>query len=149
MAFIEQEAFTEADDITAEDQQSNVQETRQEQSQEQAEQTSVVDKVIPDKYKGKSVEDIVKMHQEAEKMIGRQAQEVHEVRSLADQLLKRQLEVDKKSEVVENTPEVDFFENPQTAVQRAIESNPAILEAKAAALELKQMKTAQKLAVVF
>jgi hypothetical protein len=35
--------------------------------------------VIPEKYKGKSVEEIVKMHQEAEKMIGRQAQEVHEV----------------------------------------------------------------------
>ena len=146
MAFIEQESFTEADDITAEDQQSTSQETRQEQPQDQVSQDSVLDKVIPDKYKGKSVEDIVKMHQEAEKMIGRQAQEVHEVRSLADQLLKRQLEVDNKSEVVENTPEVDFFENPQTAVQRAIENNPAVLEAKAAALELKQMKTAQQLA---
>jgi len=147
MAFIEQDSFTEADDITAEDQQNTSQGTQQEQSQGQVEQTdSVVDKVIPDKYKGKSVEDIVKMHQEAEKMIGRQAQEVHEVRSLADQLLKRQLEVDKKPEVVENTPEVDFFENPQTAVQRAIENNPAVLEAKAAALELKQMKTAQQLA---
>lgn len=107
MAFIEQESFTEADDITAEDQQSTSQETRTEQPQDSTQQDSVVDKVIPDKYKGKSVEDIVKMHQEAEKMIGRQAQEVHEVRSLADQLLKRQLEVDKKPEVVENTPEVD------------------------------------------
>jgi hypothetical protein len=28
---------------------------------------------LPEKYKGKSVEDIVKMHQEAEKLIGRQA----------------------------------------------------------------------------
>lgn len=146
MAFIEQESFTEADDITAEDQQSTSQETRTEQPQDSVQQDSVVDKVIPDKYKGKALEDIVKMHQEAEKMIGRQAQEVHEVRTLADQLLKRQLEVDKKPEVVENTPEVDFFENPQTAVQRAIESNPAILEAKAAARELKQMKTAQQLA---
>lgn len=146
MALIEQDSFLEADDITAEDQQKASQETPPEQTQEQVEQDSVVDKVIPDKYKGKSIEDIVKMHQEAEKMIGRQAQEVHEVRSLADQLLKRQLEVDKTPEVVENTPEVDFFENPQTAVQRAIENNPAVLEAKAAALELKKMKTAQQLA---
>ena len=36
--------------------------------------------VIPEKYKGKSLEDIVKMHQEAEKLIGKQAQEVGEVR---------------------------------------------------------------------
>lgn len=146
MALIEQESF-EADNIEAEDQQEQQnQETPQEQPQEEVNSNSVVDKVIPDKYKGKSIEEIVKMHQEAEKMIGRQAQEVHEVRSLADQLLKRQLEVDKPSEVVENTPEVDFFENPQTAVQRAIETNPAVLEAKQAALELKKMKTAQQLA---
>ena len=147
MALIEQESFVEADNIEAEDQQEQQnQETPQEQPQEEVNNDSVLDKVIPDKYKGKSIEDIVKMHQEAEKMIGRQAQEVHEVRSLADQLLKRQLDVDKSPEVVENTPEVDFFENPQTAVQRAIENNPAVLEAKAAALELKKMKTAQQLA---
>ena len=147
MALIEQESILEADNIEAEDQEEKqTLETPQEQPQDNVNNDSVVDKVIPDKYKGKSIEEIVKMHQEAEKMIGRQAQEVHEVRSLADQLLKRQLEVDKPSEVVENTPEVDFFENPQTAVQRAIENNPAVLEAKQAALELKKMKTAQQLA---
>ena len=145
MALIEQESF-EADQIDAEDNQETVvQETPQEQTPEETVQETA-EQALPDKYKNKSVEDIIRMHQEAEKMIGRQAQEVHEVRSLADQLLKRQLDADKKPEVVENTPEVDFFENPQTAVQRAIENNPAVLEAKAAALELKKMKTAQQLA---
>ena len=145
MALIEQESF-EADQIDAEDNQETVvQETPQEQTPEETVQETA-EQSLPDKYKNKSVEDIIRMHQEAEKMIGRQAQEVHEVRSLADQLLKRQFDADKKPEVVENTPEVDFFENPQTAVQRAIENNPAVLEAKAAALELKKMKTAQQLA---
>ena len=51
---------------------------------------------IPEKYKGKSLEDIVKMHQEAEKLIGRQAQEVGEVRRLADELLKQQLSSNKQ-----------------------------------------------------
>lgn len=112
----------------------------------QEEQTPepVVENVIPEKYKGKSLDDIVRMHQEAEKMIGRQAQEVHEVRSLADQLLKRQLEAD-KAPTVESAPEVDFFENPQDSIKRAIENNPAVLEAKQANLELKRMKTAQQL----
>jgi hypothetical protein len=104
----------------------------------------VVEQVIPEKYKGKSLDDIVRMHQEAEKMIGRQAQEVHEVRSLADQLLKRQLEAD-KTPAVESAPEVDFFENPQDSIKRAIENNPAVLEAKQANLEFKRMKTAQQL----
>jgi hypothetical protein len=108
-------------------------------------QEVVVENVVPDKYKGKAFEDIVKMHQEAEKMIGRQAQEVHEVRSLADQLLKRQLESD-KVQTVESAPEVDFFENPQDSIKRAIENNPAVLEAKQANLEFKRMKTAQQLA---
>ena len=88
MALIEDESFDqELDSITEE----------QPKETPVAEQTQevVVETVIPDKYKGKSLDEIVKMHQEAEKMIGRQAQEVHEVRSLADQLLKRQLEADK------------------------------------------------------
>ena len=46
---------------------------------------------IPDKYRGKSLDDIIKMHQEAEKLIGKQAQEVGEVRKLADELIKQNL----------------------------------------------------------
>jgi len=136
MAIIEEESFDSNEDQTV----ATVDETpAQEQPQETVE-------VIPEKYKDKSITDIVRMHQEAEKMIGRQAQEVHEVRTLADQLLKRQLESDNKQPVVESAPEVDFFENPQDSIKRAIENNPAVLEAKQANLELKRMKTAQQLA---
>ena len=39
---------------------------------------------IPEKYRGKQLSDIIKMHQEAEKLIGKQAQEVSEVRKLAE-----------------------------------------------------------------
>jgi len=138
MAFISEESFDPNLDTIDEEQ-------PQETPQAEQPQEVVVEKVIPDKYKDKSLEDIVKMHQEAEKMIGRQAQEVHEVRSLADQLLKRQLESD-KAPTVESAPEVDFFENPQDSIKRAIENNPAVIEAKQANLELKRMKTAQQLA---
>jgi hypothetical protein len=100
---------------------------------------------LPEKYKGKSVEDIVKMHQEAEKLIGRQAQEVHEVRSLADQLLKQQLETKQQSKPIETVPEEDFFADPKQAVLKTVDQHPAVLEAKQASLELKRMQTAQKL----
>ena len=136
MALIETESLMDGE-IEIEEQ---VTETPQEEQTPE----SVVEQVIPEKYKGKSLDDIVRMHQEAEKMIGRQAQEVHEVRSLADQLLKRQLEAD-KAPTVESAPEVDFFENPQDSIKRAIENNPAVLEAKQANLEFKRMKTAQQL----
>lgn len=100
---------------------------------------------LPEKYKGKSVEDIVRMHQEAEKLIGRQAQEVHEVRSLADQLLKQQLESKQYSKPAETVPEEDFFADPKQAVLKTVDQHPAVLEAKQASLELKRMQTAQKL----
>lgn len=138
MALIEDESFDQEFDTITEEQ------PKETPVVEQTPEV-VVENEIPDKYKGKSLDDIVKMHQEAEKMIGRQAQEVHEVRSLADQLLKRQLEADKTPNV-ESAPEVDFFENPQDSIKRAIENNPAVLEAKQANLELKRMKTAQQLA---
>jgi hypothetical protein len=102
---------------------------------------------LPEKYKGKSAIEIAKMHQEAEKLIGRQANEVHEVRSLADQLLKQQLEANKKvqQQPIEESLEDDFFADPKQAVNRQVEKHPAVVEARQAALEMKKMKTAQQL----
>lgn len=102
---------------------------------------------LPEKYRGKSAIEIAKMHQEAEKLIGRQANEVHEVRSLADQLLKQQLESNKKvqQEPIEESLEEDFFADPKQAVNRQVEKHPAVIEARQAALEMKKMKTAQQL----
>jgi hypothetical protein len=118
-----------------------------------ADNTEVVDNVepaveeLPEKYKGKSAADIAKMHQEAEKLIGRQANEVHEVRSLADQLLKQQLESNKKvqQQPIEESLEEDFFADPKQAVNRQVEKHPAVIEARQAALEMKKMRTAQQL----
>lgn len=103
---------------------------------------------LPEKYKGKTAAEIAKMHIEAEKLIGRQANEVHEVRSLADQLLKQQLEANKKVQQtpIEESLEEDFFTDPKQAVNRQVEKHPAVIEARQAALEMKKMKTAQQLA---
>lgn len=145
--------FIEQDELFESNENEVVQNVNQEDSTKveqpsETKQESVVDSIIPDKYKGKSVEDIVKMHQEAEKLIGRQAQEVHEVRSLADQLLKQQLEANKKvaEQPIEESLEEDFFVDPKQAVARTVEKHPAVIEARQAALEMKKMKTAQQLA---
>ena len=94
---------------------------------------------IPSKYEGKSLEDIVTMHQEAEKLIGRQAQEVGEVRKLADELLKQNLYKKEEPAQVEN--EIDFFEDPKKAVRDAVDKHPDVLAAKQAAAQMKQMQT--------
>ena len=103
---------------------------------------------VPEKYKGKNLEDIVKMHQEAEKLIGRQAQEVGEVRRLADELLKQQLSGKQQAQTPkqEETQEIDFFEDPQKAVAKAVQSHPDVLAAKQAAIQMKAMQTQQRLA---
>lgn len=113
------------------------------------EEPSVVESVLPDKYKGKSVDDIIKMHQEAEKLIGKQAQEVGEVRKLADELIKHNLTSSKTAQPTQTyveEPEVDFFEDPQKAVRKAVETHPDLLAAKQATQEFKRMTIQQKLA---
>lgn len=102
---------------------------------------------LPEKYRGKSAAEIAKMHMEAEKLIGRQANEVHEIRSLADQLLKQQLESKQTAgKPIEESLEDDFFADPKKAVAKTVEQHPAVQEAQRVALEMKKMQTAQKLA---
>jgi hypothetical protein len=101
---------------------------------------------IPEKLKGKSMDDLIKMYQEAEKLIGRQAQEVGEVRRLADELIKRQINTPKveAKEAVEE--ETDFFADPVKAVNKAVATHPAVQQAQMAAAQMARMQTANRLA---
>jgi len=100
---------------------------------------------LPEKYRDKSLDEIVKMHQEAEKLIGKQAQEVGEVRKLADELIRQNLG-SKQQQIKQDEPEIDFFEDPKKAVQRTVDSHPDIVAARQATLELKRSQIQQKLA---
>jgi len=99
---------------------------------------------LPDKYRDKSLDEIVKMHQEAEKLIGKQAQEVGEVRKLADELIKQNL--GSRQQTRQEEPEVDFFENPQKAVQRTVDNHPDILAARQVTQEMRRAQIQQRLA---
>lgn len=101
----------------------------------------IVEDDIPEKYRGKSPKEIAKMHQEAEKLIGRHSQEVAELRKLADDLIKQQL----KPTVVDESPEVDFFEDPKTAVRKTVESSPEFQELKAISHQMKLKELDAKL----
>ena len=100
---------------------------------------------LPEKYRDKSLDEIVKMHQEAEKLIGKQAQEVGEVRKLADELIRQNLG-SKQQQIKQDEPEIDFFEDPKKAVQRTVDSHPDIVAARQATLELKRTQIQQRLA---
>jgi hypothetical protein len=81
---------------------------------------------VPDKYRNKSIQDLVKMHQEAESRIGQQGSEVGELRKVVDQFILSRSD-EKKAEPVE---EVDFFADPDKAVDKRINSHPAIKQAQ-------------------
>jgi len=108
-----------------------------EQEPEQAAQvettaTQEPESTVPDKYQGKSIEEIVQMHQEAEKLVGRQSSEVGELRKIVDDFIKTKAE-ETKQQISPNNDlddEVDFFDNPKEAVARAV----------AGSTEMKQMQ---------
>lgn len=110
-----------------------------EEVQEDAPVVNDLYKDLPDKYRGKSIKDLVSMHQEAEKLIGKQANEVGEIRGLADQLIRERFErqaanisESKKDEL----SEVDFFADPKAAVERAVSQHPAVRQAQHTAITL-------------
>lgn len=107
-------------------------------------ETKPIDEEVPDKYRGKSLKDIVAMHQEAEKLIGRQGSEVGDLRKLVDDYIKTQTTKDSKVDEVATTDE-DFFIEPTSAVNKAIDNHPAIKEAQHMSLSMKRAETVSKL----
>jgi len=101
-----------------------VEEIQQEAEQPQEQPT------IPDKYQGKSLEEVVQMHQEAEKLLGRQSSEVGELRKVVDDFITSQVQQQAPQQYVEPEDDIDYFTDPQAAVNRAIENHPKIKEAQ-------------------
>ena len=122
--FIEvQEEQGNADNVTNQHEQTtSLEATQVDQSEPEVKQEAEV----PEKYKGKSLDEIVRMHQEAEKLIGRQAQEVGENRKLLDQYIKQQLDQKHDTQQPSKAQEIDWFEDPAKAVNQAVENNPIL-----------------------
>jgi hypothetical protein len=101
------------------------------------------DEDIPEKYRGKDVKEIIRMHSEAEKLIGRQGSEVGELRRIVDDFIKAQATT--KQQPQEEINEDDYFADPKTAIAKAIDNHPKIKQAEMAAAEMSRAKVAQML----
>ena len=97
---------------------------------------------VPEKYKGKSTAEIVRMHQEAEKLLGKQSGEVGELRSVVDSYIQTQLDSTPPPTQETEAEDIDFFSDPDKAVERAIANHPSIKKAEEANLN-NQRQTAQ------
>ena len=88
---------------------------------------------VPSKFANKTTEEIIDSYTNLEKELGRKAQEVGELRKLSDSFL--QAEVSRQHNPQNNTPletednaEVDFFDDPNKAVNDMIEKHPKFQE---------------------
>ena len=98
--------------------------------QEKVEQPQTEEPTVPEKYQGKSLEEVVQMHQEAEKLLGRQSSEVGELRKVVDDYISQSITTSAPQQYVEPEDDIDYFTDPQAAVNRAIENHPKIREAE-------------------
>ena len=110
-------------------------EIQQQESAAKEEPKSVIEDILPEEFKGKTASDIAKQALFYRNQMGKQANELGEVRRLADELIKSQLH--KPTEQV--VEEIDIFENPKEAMRRAIEQNPMV---QSAALQAEQSRKA-------
>ena len=88
----------------------------------------VAQETVPEKYQNKSLQEVVQMHQEAEKLLGKQSSEVGELRGVVDDYIQTQL-AQQAPVQQQQEDDTDFFVDPQAAVSRAIENHPSIKEA--------------------
>jgi hypothetical protein len=96
---------------------------------------------LPEKYQNKSLEEVVQMHQEAEKLLGRQSSEVGELRKVVDDYISTQIQPQAPQQYVEPEDDIDYFTDPQGAVNRAIENHPKIREAEQYTAEYKKQSS--------
>ena len=100
--------------------------------------------VIPDKFKGKSIGDVIDSYTQLEAELGRRGNEVGDLRKLADQLLELNEKTEKKTEPRKKVEVDSLLDDPDTTINEVVDSNPRIqaLEAKLSELGVKDSKDA-------
>ena len=109
----------------------NQEQVTEETQEVQAEETQQPEYEIPEKYAGKSMQEVIEMHQQSEKLMSKQSNEVGEQRKLIQSL------IDAQNKATDTTPpeepvaqEDNFFTDPVKAVNQAIENHPDVIKAR-------------------
>jgi|TARA_R110000796_G_scaffold29934_6_gene80368 hypothetical protein len=129
---VSNERFDSLDDMATEI------ETPEAPSQEATPEETPEPEALPDKYNGKTLEDVVRMHQEAEKLLGRQSTEVGDLRSVVDSYINTQLSEQKPKAEASQDEELDFYSDPEKAMKQTIENHPSVRAAEESARAYKQ-----------
>jgi hypothetical protein len=88
---------------------------------------------IPDKYKDKSLEDVIAMHQNAEKLISRQGNDMAQLKQSAHVLAtQNRTNVNQERKQTPTTVEA-LLDNPDKTIEEAVAASPAVRQAQASA----------------
>lgn len=120
-------------------------ETSEEETSEELVETEEIEEDIPDKYQGKEVKDIIAMHQNAEQLLGKQGQEVGELRRIVDDFIKAQTVAQQQAQPSDSVGDLDFFEDPSGSIQKMLDNHPGLQESKQLAAQLKQQEVLARL----
>lgn len=100
---------------------------------------------LPAKFQGKSTKEILESYENLEKELGRKGQEIGELRKLTDEILKQQLTTSQNGANSSVEEEVDFYDDPNVAINKAIEKHPKFREFEEQQKVQKAQATTQEL----
>lgn len=124
-------------------------EPKQEKPKEEPSQDPQPEEEIPEKYRGKSAMDIIRMHQDAEKLLGKHSNEVGQLRGIVDDLLARSQQTPSPAPQEPEEEEPDWFADPKAAttktVRSALESDPELQSLKNEVAESRRERSARAL----
>ena len=88
---------------------------------------------LPEKFKGKSLEDVAKAYEDLERLSGRQSAELGEMRKTYDEFIRSTLTQKRDEKPVDSPAEstdddTAFFLNPREAIAKAVENHPLVKE---------------------
>lgn len=92
---------------------------------------------LPQHYRGKTPAELIKMHQEAESRLGQQGEEVGKLRSIVDDFILKQT----KSNEPDEAEEIDFFADPDKAVEHKIANHPTLKQLEQLGVQMQQSQT--------
>jgi len=92
---------------------------------------------LPPHYRDKTPAELIKMHQEAESRLGQQGEEVGKLRGIVDDFILKQT----KSNEPEEAEEIDYFADPDKAVEHKIKNHPTIKQLEQLGVQMQQSQT--------
>jgi len=95
---------------------------------------------LPEKYKGKDVKEIIAMHQNAEQLLGKQGQEVGELRKIVDDFIQSQ-NVNQAQTALDEFNESEFFEKPKESLEKLLNNHPSIKQTQVLSEQLRKQET--------